>query len=115
MAFLRQAMRSLTCAPQTATLDSYALSHRAVRELKADGSLPMDTMLLASTSPIMTDVVPQRLESTLYIPRGREPQALHRSIWVHSGRTAMLSQTAGGHCHVNRVWRPDWRPTRLTA
>jgi hypothetical protein len=47
MAFLRKAMRSLTCAPQTATLDSYALSHRAVRELKADGSLPMDTMLLA--------------------------------------------------------------------
>ena len=20
-----------------------------------------------------------------------------------------------GHCHVNRVWRPDRRPTRLTA
>ena len=20
-----------------------------------------------------------------------------------------------GHCHVNPVWRPDWRPTRLTA
>lgn len=29
--------------PQTITLDGYAASHRAVRELKADGSLPTDT------------------------------------------------------------------------
>ena len=29
--------------PKTITLDGYVASHRAVRELKADGSLPTDT------------------------------------------------------------------------
>lgn len=29
--------------PRTITLDGYAASHRSVRELKADGSLPTDT------------------------------------------------------------------------
>ena len=43
-AFFRKAMKSQPCAPQTITLDGYAASHRAVRELKADGSLPTDTL-----------------------------------------------------------------------
>jgi radical SAM superfamily enzyme YgiQ (UPF0313 family) len=31
-------------------------------------------------------------------------------------RKMLLAWKAQGrHCHVNRVWRPDWRPTRLTA
>ena len=41
-------MKSQQCAPQTITLDGYAASHRAVRELKADGSLPMDTKVRSS-------------------------------------------------------------------
>ena len=44
----RKAMKSQQCAPQTITLDGYAASHRAVRELKADGSLPTDTKLRSS-------------------------------------------------------------------
>ena len=47
-AFFRKAMKSQQCAPQTITLDGYAASHRAVRELKADGSLPTDTKLRSS-------------------------------------------------------------------
>jgi transposase-like protein len=42
-AFFRKAIRSHQRPPQTITLDGYAASHRAVRELKADGSLPTDT------------------------------------------------------------------------
>jgi transposase-like protein len=42
-AFFRKAIRSQQRPPQTITLDGYAASHRAVRELKADGSLPTDT------------------------------------------------------------------------
>jgi hypothetical protein len=38
-AFFRKAIRSQKRAPQTITQDCYAASHRAVRELKADGSL----------------------------------------------------------------------------
>src|SRR5205807_6211154 len=34
--------------PRTITLDGYAASHRAVRELKADGSLPANTKLRSS-------------------------------------------------------------------
>jgi transposase-like protein len=42
-AFFRKAIKTHKRPPQTITLDGYAASHRAVRELKADGSLPKDT------------------------------------------------------------------------
>ena len=47
-AFFRKAIRSQQRLPQTITLDAYAASHRAVRELKADGSLPRETKLRSS-------------------------------------------------------------------
>ena len=47
-AFFRKAIRSQTRVPQTITLDEYAASHRAVRELKADGLLPSETKLRSS-------------------------------------------------------------------
>lgn len=47
-AFFRKAIKSHQRPPQTITLDGYAASHRAVRELKADGSLPTDTKLRSS-------------------------------------------------------------------
>jgi transposase-like protein len=46
--FFRKAIKSQQRAPQTITLDGYAASHRAVRELKADGLLPPDTKLRSS-------------------------------------------------------------------
>jgi len=45
-ALLRKAIKSQGI--QTITLDGYAASHRAVRELKADGSLPANTKLRSS-------------------------------------------------------------------
>jgi transposase-like protein len=42
-AFFRKAINNHEHPPQTITLDGYAASHRAVREMKADGSLPADT------------------------------------------------------------------------
>ena len=47
-AFLAKAIRTQGRAPETITLDGYAASHRAVRELKADGLLRADTKLRAS-------------------------------------------------------------------
>ena len=47
-AFFRKAIRSQLRPPQTITLDGYAASHRAVHELKADGSLPPETKLRSS-------------------------------------------------------------------
>ena len=53
-AFFRKAIKGQGCAPKTITLDGYAASHRAVRELKADGLLPADTTLRSSR--YLTDV-----------------------------------------------------------
>jgi transposase-like protein len=47
-AFFRKAIRSQQRPPETITLDGYAASHRAVRELKADGCLPTKTKLRSS-------------------------------------------------------------------
>jgi transposase-like protein len=47
-AFLRNAMKTQGSAPRTITLDGYAASHRAVREMKTDGQLPANTMVRSS-------------------------------------------------------------------
>ena len=50
-AFFRKAIKSQQRCPRTITLDGYAASHRAVRELKADGWLPANTRLRSSKYP----------------------------------------------------------------
>jgi transposase-like protein len=47
-AFFAKAIKSQGRAPTTITLDGYAASHRAVREMKTDGLLPEDTTLRSS-------------------------------------------------------------------
>src|ERR1700692_4490134 len=47
-AFFRKAMKTQGSAPRTITLDGYAASHRAVREMKTDGQLPAETKLRSS-------------------------------------------------------------------
>ena len=47
-AFFAKAIKSQGRAPETITLDDYAASHRAVCEMKTDGSLPEDTTLRSS-------------------------------------------------------------------
>jgi transposase-like protein len=47
-AFFRKAIRSRQRVPQTITLDGYGASHRAVRELKADGAFPADMKVRSS-------------------------------------------------------------------
>ncbi len=47
-AFFRKAIKARGCAPRMITLDGYAASHRAVREMKADSTLPDDTKLRSS-------------------------------------------------------------------
>ena len=47
-AFFRKAIESQGSTPRTITLDGYAASHRAVREMKADGQLLADTKVRSS-------------------------------------------------------------------
>ncbi|HTW68875.1 MAG TPA: DDE-type integrase/transposase/recombinase [Acetobacteraceae bacterium] len=47
-AFFRKAIKGQGSGPRTVTLDGYAASHRAVREMKADGELPAETKLRSS-------------------------------------------------------------------
>src|SRR5712672_2896835 len=47
-AFFRKAIKSQQRCPQTISLEGYAASRRAVRELKADGWLPANTKLRSS-------------------------------------------------------------------
>jgi transposase-like protein len=47
-AFFKKAIQSQGSVPQTITLDGYAASHRAVREMKRDGLLPSTTRLRSS-------------------------------------------------------------------
>ena len=46
--FFRKAIKSQGSTPRTITLDGYAASHRAVREMKTDDELPADTKLRSS-------------------------------------------------------------------
>jgi putative transposase len=47
-AFIRKAIRNQGSTPRTITLDGYAASHRAVREMKTAGQLAADTKLRSS-------------------------------------------------------------------
>ena len=47
-AFFRKAIKSQGSPPRTITLDGYAASHRAVREMKTDSQLPADTKVRSS-------------------------------------------------------------------
>jgi IS6 family transposase len=47
-AFFRKAMKTQGSAPRIITLGGYAASHRAARELKADGHLPAETKVRSS-------------------------------------------------------------------
>ena len=100
-AFFRKAIKGQGCAPRTITLDGYAASHRAVREMKAGGALPDDT----------------KLRSSKYLNNLIEPD--HRGVKLRLGpmlgfkrfRTAAL--TIGGVELLRRIHKGQFNLGRL--
>ena len=64
-AFIAKAIKNHQRPPQTITLDGYAASHRAVRELKADSVLPTDTK--QRSSKYLTDIFDKRFLRALLL------------------------------------------------
>jgi transposase-like protein len=56
-AFFRKAIKSQGLAPLSITLDGYAASRRAVREMKTGGQLPADTKV--RSPQYLTDLIEQ--------------------------------------------------------
>ncbi len=83
-AFFRKALRSQRRPPATITLDGYAASHRAVRELQQQGRLPTLTKL--RSSKYLNNLIEQdhrNVKSRLGVNAGlKEPRfCCHENSW----------------------------------
>ena len=111
-AFFRKAVSKQPQPPQTVTLDGYAASHRAVRELKAIGLLPQATRL--RMSEFLNDLVEQvrrnaklRIGTMLGFKAFRNAgvtiagiELMHR---IHKGQFS-LSRLALNDAHTPAIW-----------
>jgi hypothetical protein len=94
--------------PQTITLDGYAASHRAVRELKADGSLPTDTE--QRSSKYLNNLIeqdhrsvvkqPHRRDAWLQVPSRSDHDRRHRADASHPQGAVRAATT------VLHLWEP---------
>ena len=129
-AFFRKAIKSQRRPPQTITLDGYAASHRAVRELKADGSLPRDTKLRSSkylNNLIEQDhrSVKQRVAVMLGFKQFRNAmitiagiELMHRIRRDNSACVVLLFTTELRLQSGRRYWKPEGsaaHPIRMSA
>ena len=115
--FFRKAIKSQQRAPTTITLDGYAASHRAVRELMTDGVLPAATKLRSSrylNNPIEQDHrrVKQRIAVMLGVKRFRNAAITIAGIeLVHR-----IGKGQFGSRHLGlQGWRGAASPTPTTG
>jgi transposase-like protein len=87
-AFFRKAVKSQGSTPTTITLDGYAASHRAVREMQADGQL-------AAVTPSLT---PAPEYPNLSISCGAEKSR----VALHSRRTGLLGTWSASSSDIAR-------------
>ena len=117
-AFLTKTIKHQGRAPHAVTLDGYAASHRAVREMKADGVLPEDTKV--RSSKYLNNVIEQdhrNVESRTYAglqtiqERGKH-LGRHRAGTSHPQGTIRSRETAPQRYHYARCL--GRRPRRMT-
>ena len=96
-------------------MDAYAASHRAVREMKADGELPGRVKL--RSSQYLNNLVEQdhrRVKqpiraATLQHPRRSILQAPEQLPHLHPQGLGQQQQAADGQIHLPTLKRPDLR------
>lgn len=106
-AFFAKAIKSQGLAPKTITLDGYAASHRAVREMKTDELLPEDTTL--RSSKYLNNLIEQdhrntksRVNAMLGFKRIQECRRYdlrHRADASHSQRSVQPHKAAPQRYH----------------
>jgi transposase-like protein len=100
-AFFRKAIKGQQRCPQTITLDGYAASHRAVRELKVDGSLGADTKLRASK--YLNNLIEQDhrgVKQRIAVMRGFKG---FRNVAVTIAGMDLLHRIRKGQCRLGRL------------
>jgi transposase-like protein len=117
-AFFAKAIRRQGRTPKTITLDGYAASHRALREMKADELLPKDTTL--RSSKYLNNLIEQdhrniksRVNTMLGFkksPEGRRHDLGHRTDASHSKSSVRSHEPAPQRYH--RARRLEGSPFR---
>src|SRR5258708_19685146 len=105
-AFFRKVIKTQGSAPQTITLDGYAATHRAVREMKTDGQLPAGTKV--RSSKYLNNLI-EKYHRGVKLRIG--PMPGFKRFWAAAIVIAgieLVRRLHKGHCHGNRVWQSGW-------
>jgi transposase-like protein len=114
-AFFSRAIKHQGRPPETITLDGYAASHRAVREMKTDGLLPEDTKVRSSkylnidrTGPSSHQVQNERDARVQTVQECRDHDFRHRVDALHSQVAVrpLRSRDRGHRCALRLEFFP---------
>jgi transposase-like protein len=99
--FFRKALKRQSQPPKTITLDGYAASHRAVREMKEDGLMPEDTRV--RSSEYLNNLIeqdPRNIKSRTTVMLGFKR---FRSATIALARIELMQRIRKGQCNLAKL------------